>query len=283
MANNTYPCIWMDGTAAEAANLYTQAFPNCNIISNNGMVVNFAINGRKIMLLNGGPLFKITPALSMMVNFSSAEAIESAWNQLAEGGKIMMPLNQYPWAEKYGWVVDRFGMTWQLMLGDLPAGASTVNPCFLFVGAQYGNAVAAMQHYAGILKETKIIHTDFYTAAEQPMEGKLRFGQFTIGTQIFNIMDGFGGHEFDFNEAVSIVVECENQDEIDHYWNELTKGGSESQCGWLKDQFGVSWQIIPKVLASLMSDPAKAQKVIQAFLPMKKMIIADLIAAAEKE
>jgi predicted 3-demethylubiquinone-9 3-methyltransferase (glyoxalase superfamily) len=87
------------------------------------------------------------------------------------------------------------------------------------------------------------------------------------------------GPEFKFNEAVSFVVDCETQEEIDYYWKKLTSGGNEGQCGWLKDRFGVSWQIIPTVLAKLMSNPEKSQRVFQAILKMKKLEIEKLVTA----
>jgi len=86
-----------------------------------------------------------------------------------------------------------------------------------------------------------------------------------------------GGPHFKFNEAISFVVDCETQEEIDYYWDKLTEGGEESQCGWLKDKFGVSWQIVPKILAELMTDPEKASKAIAAFSQMRKFEIDKLI------
>ena len=88
-----------------------------------------------------------------------------------------------------------------------------------------------------------------------------------------------GGPKFHFNEATSFVVECETQEEIDHYWNKLTAGGQESMCGWLKDKFGLSWQIVPTILAELMSNPEKSQKVVEVFLQMTKFEIEKLINA----
>lgn len=85
-----------------------------------------------------------------------------------------------------------------------------------------------------------------------------------------------GGPQFKFNEAISMVVDCETQAEIDYYWAKLTDGGEEGQCGWLKDKFGVSWQIIPTILGSLMTDPAKNQRVMQAYMQMKKFDIETL-------
>ncbi len=88
-----------------------------------------------------------------------------------------------------------------------------------------------------------------------------------------------GGPHFTFNESVSFVVECETQAEIDHYWNKLTEGGSESMCGWLKDKFGVSWQIVPTVLGDLMSNTERAPRVVEAFMKMKKFDIDTLVKA----
>ena len=87
------------------------------------------------------------------------------------------------------------------------------------------------------------------------------------------------GPTFKFNEAISFVVDCETQEEIDYYWDKLVEGGSESQCGWLKDKFGVSWQIVPTVLAKLLSNPEKSQRVVQAFMKMKKFEIEKLVNA----
>ena len=92
-------------------------------------------------------------------------------------------------------------------------------------------------------------------------------------------MDGPGDHQFKFNEGVSFVVECEKQEEIDYYWNKLTEGGKESRCGWLVDKFGVSWQIVPAIIGSLMTDPEKVPRVMQAVMKMKKLDIETLVNA----
>ena len=92
-------------------------------------------------------------------------------------------------------------------------------------------------------------------------------------------MDSFMQHDFNFNEGVSLVVECENQAQIDHFWSKLTEGGEESMCGWLKDKYGVSWQIVPSILGKLMSDPERSQRVIAAFMKMKKFDIETLMNA----
>jgi predicted 3-demethylubiquinone-9 3-methyltransferase (glyoxalase superfamily) len=133
-------------------------------------------------------------------------------------------------------------------------------PCLWFDG----QAKEAAAFYCSIFKNSKI--TD-----ENSMVVRWELN----GNQFMGLN---GGPQFKFNEAVSFVIECENQEEIDHYWNNLiSNGGAESQCGWCKDQFGVSWQVVPKILSQLMSDPEKNEKVIAAFMQMKKFDIQTLI------
>ncbi len=278
MTTSIFPCLWFDGNAKEAATLYCSIFNNARITTDTPMVVQFEIEGKRIMGLNGGPMFKINPSISLFVNCATNEEIERIWNKLIEGGTAMMALDQYPWAEKYGWLTDRYGMTWQLML-DPTQQAQKIVPSFLFVGEQYGQAQNAIKLYASIFADTKIHHMELYKEGEPQPAGNLKFGHFNLGAQMFAAMDGLGAHAFQFNEAVSLVVECDTQHEIDHHWNALTQGGSESRCGWLKDQFGVSWQIIPKALGSLMTDPAKAPRVMQAIMSMNKLDLQVLMDA----
>jgi predicted 3-demethylubiquinone-9 3-methyltransferase (glyoxalase superfamily) len=243
------------------------------------MVAMIEVEGKKIMLLNGGPKFKINPSISLFVTCASNEEIENIWNKLIEGGSAMMALNKYPWSEKYGWLADKFGMTWQLMLAKLPPGEEKLIPSFLFVGEQYGRAEEAIKTYASIFPNSQIHTLQLYKEGEPQPEGKLKFGHFSLDNNLFAAMDGLGEHKFQFNEAVSIVVECDTQKEIDNYWNKLTESGEESMCGWLKDKFGVSWQIIPKITGSLMSDPEKAQRVMKEVMKMKKLDIETMVNA----
>jgi predicted 3-demethylubiquinone-9 3-methyltransferase (glyoxalase superfamily) len=137
-----------------------------------------------------------------------------------------------------------------------------IYPCLWFDG----QAKAAATFYCSIFSNSKIID-------ESPMVVKWEVG----GKQFMGLN---GGHNFKFNEAVSFVIECDTQEEIDYFWNKLTAdGGEESQCGWCKDQFGVSWQVVPKILGQLMADPEKGQRVVAAFMQMKKFDIQTLINA----
>jgi predicted 3-demethylubiquinone-9 3-methyltransferase (glyoxalase superfamily) len=276
MNNNIFPCLWFDGNAKEAANFYCSVFSNSKIITDTAMVVQFEIEGKKLMGLNGGPMFKINPSISLFVTFNTDEEIGGVYNKLLEGGQAMMPLDKYPWSQKYGWVVDKFGMTWQLMLGNIPEGAQKITTSFLFVGKLCGKAQEAVKHYTSIFPNSAIYHLEVYKAGEEQPEGNLKFGHFSLNNEMFAAMDGAGDHRFTFNEGVSIMVECESQEEIDNYWSKLTEGGQESRCGWLKDKFGVSWQIVPKILGRLMTDSARAKRVMEKVMEMKKLDIETL-------
>ncbi|MES2590177.1 MAG: VOC family protein [Bacteroidota bacterium] len=273
MNNSIFPCMWFDGKAKEAASFYCSIFGNSKITTDTPMVVLFEIEGKKIMGLNGGPMFKINPSISLFVTCQTDEEIENMAAKLLEGGSAMMALDKYPWSEKYAWIMDKFGMTWQLMLGEIPPHGQKITSSFLFVGNQYGKALEAINHYASIFKNSEVFHQELYGENEGQTPGTLKFGHFSLNGEVFSAMDGFGGHDFQFNEGLSIVVECDTQDEIDHFWNKLTEEGKESMCGWLSDKFGVSWQIIPKSLGSLMSNPEKGQRAMQELMKMKKLDI----------
>ena len=280
MSNPIYPCLWFDNQAKEAAEYYCSVFDNSKMLSENPIVVQFEIAGKKILGLNGGPLFKINPSISLFITCDTDEEIESIWKKLCDGGKIMMALDKYPWSEKYGWVADKFGMTWQIMKSYAPGSGQTIIPSFLFVGEQYGKAQEAVKYYTSVFPDSKINSMHLYLPGEEQPEGNLKFGHFTLRGEMFSAMDGSGDHNYNFNEGVSLVVECDDQKEIDYFWDKFISEGEESQCGWLKDKFGVSWQIIPAMLGSLLNDPVKAGKVTDAFMKMKKLDIETLVKAA---
>src|SRR5437016_14438611 len=146
------------------------------------------------------------------------------------------------------------------------------------------NAEAAAEFYVSIFKNSKILNVSRYGDAGPGPKGSVMVVNFQLAGQEFTALNG--GPLFKFSEAFSFVVNCENQQEVDEYWSKLTSGGGqESQCGWLKDKFGFSWQIVPTALGKLMSDkdPQKANRVMEALLKMKKLDIATLEAAARGE
>lgn len=282
MNNNIHPCIWYDGNAKEAANFYCSLFPGSKITVDTPMVVNFELNGQKFMGLNGGPMFKTNPSISFFIISESDEEIDELYKQLSDGGFVMMPLDKYDWSERYAFVQDRFGLAWQIMKGKYSEVNQKIVPSFLFVGNSFGKAEAAVKFYAEVFPQSSINGILLYQENEGPAAGTVKHSQFKLDNKVFMAMDGFGEHKFAFNEAISFVVECKDQAEIDYYWDILTAdGGQESRCGWLKDKFGVSWQIIPAILGKLMSTPGKSQNVMAAFMKMTRFDIAALEKAAE--
>ena len=271
-----YSCLWFDGQAKAAAEFYCSIFKNSKITVETPMVVNFELDGKKFMGLNGGPMFKINPSISIFTTFESIDETNFVWNKLIEGGKALIEIGKHDWSERYGWLQDKFGMTWQISVINNAGDEPSIKPSMLFVNDKFGKAEEAINFYTSTFDNSKIDVLVNYPEGS-PFGGKLMYSEFNLKQHAFAAMDGPGNHEYRFNEGVSIVVDCKNQEEIDYYWNTLTaNGGQESQCGWLKDKFGVSWQIVPKVLGELMSNPEKGQRVMQVVMQSKKFDIEQL-------
>jgi len=278
MDNKIYPCLWFNGEAKEAATFYCAVFDNSAITADSPMVVNFSLAGQKFMGLNGGPEFRINPSVSFFVVCESTEETDSVWQKLLEGGTVLMPIDKYDWSDRYGWLQDRFGVSWQISQGKVSDVGQKFTPALMFTGEQHGKAEAAIRHYTSVFQPSSIDGILRWEAAEGEPAGTVKHAQFRILDYVMMVMENSGQHQFGFNEAVSIVVSCENQEEIDHYWKELSEGGLESRCGWLKDLFGVSWQIVPRRMHEMMSEatPEQMARLTQAFLPMKKFDLAAL-------
>lgn len=277
MNNNIHPCIWYDGNAKAAAEFYCTVFPGAKITADTPMVVNYELYGQKFMGLNGGPMFKPNASISFLIICEEDDEINDLWAKLSDCGFVMMPLNKYDWSERYGFVQDKFGLAWQIMKGKYSDVNQKVTPTLLFVGNSFGKAEAAVKYYTEVFRPSSIDGILLYAENEGPAAGSVKHSQFVLDGKVFAAMDGYGEHKFAFNEGISFVVECNGQVEIDFFWNELTSnGGQESQCGWLKDKFGISWQIIPKNIGTIMMDPANGPKAMQALMQMKKIDIAKL-------
>jgi predicted 3-demethylubiquinone-9 3-methyltransferase (glyoxalase superfamily) len=281
MNNNIFPCLWYDGDAKESADFYCQVFGG-TITTDTPVVLNIELFGQKLMLLNGGPQFKKNASVSFMVLCETEEEVEKYWSPLSENGLVLMELGEYPWSKKYGWVRDRFGVTWQVYLGE-KQGEQKIIPTLMFIHENNGKAMEAMELYTRVFPNSKIGNVlkygDGVGNESHEIPENVQHAHFEIDDYSFFCMDNSYDHEFDFNEGISIVVMTDNQEQTDHLWNSLTKdGGRESMCGWLKDKFGMSWQIVPKKLIQLMNDPhqEKAQKVVQAMMKMQKIVISDL-------
>lgn len=272
-------CLWFDGKAKEAALYYKEVFGDVEIISENPMAVVYQIFGRRFMNLNGGPGFNINPSISFFLSMENEAQTQSHWEKLTVDGKILMPLNKYPWSDQYGWCADKYGVNWQLMLGH--KSKSKLMPNMLFTGQQNGKANEAIHFYTNLFKGATVINIDTYKKGEPDTEGNIKYAQFELNELSFGAMDSSAPHQFSFNEAVSFIITVDTQEEIDYYWNYLIQNGAPGKCGWLKDKFGISWQVVPTCLGKFMTNPATAPKAAYAFLQMSKFIIADLEKAVE--
>lgn len=295
--NKIIPHLWFDKEAKEAAEFYTSIFSDSKITQvstlhdtpgGDAEVVAFELMGQPFMSISAGPLFKFNPSISFMINFDPSRDNEAEkhlvdlWEKLSEGGKALMELGEYPFSKKYGWVEDKYGLSWQLILTD-PSGEPRPNiiPSLLFVKESYGRAGEAIDFYVSVFKDSKKGVTAPYGAgAEHDKEGALMFGEFALeGDNWFAVMDsGHPAHDFGFNEAISFMVNCDTQEEIDYYWEKLSAVPEAEQCGWLKDKFGVSWQIVPSNLEERLvsGTPEQQKRVTEAFLKMKKFDLATI-------
>ena len=292
------PNLWFDKEAEEAAKFYTSIFKNSEVLDTTRyseagedvhrqepgetMTVEYALDGFRFTALNGGPIFKFNPSISFVVS-RSKEEVDALWQELSQDGSVLMPLQAYPFSERYGWVADRYGLSWQLSAAGDDV-TSPIVPSLMFVGDRAGQAEAAMNFYTSVFSNSEVGDISRYSAGQEPdKEGTITYGPFVLAGQDFAAMDSAREHDFSFNEAISFIVNCEDQAEVDYFWEKLSAVPESEQCGWVKDKFGVSWQIVPTVLSGLLagSDRAKSDRVMKAVLEMKKLDIAELQAAAD--
>lgn len=297
------PHLWFDKEAKEAAKFYASLFPNStvsdittlrNTPSGDCDVVSFKLWGHSFMAISAGPLFKPNPSISFMVNFdpsedkNARERIDAVWARLMEGGKALMPLDRHPFSERYGWVEDKYGLSWQLILTN-PEGEKRppIIPALLFVSDDCDKAEEATDLYLSVFKDSRRGTIARYPAGMEPnKEGAVMFTDFMLEGQWFTAMDGSARmHKFAFNEAVSLLVNCDTQEEIDHYWEKLSAHPEAEQCGWLKDKYGISWQISPADMGTMMKNgtPEQIDRVTQAFLKMKRFDLGKLREAYRGE
>jgi predicted 3-demethylubiquinone-9 3-methyltransferase (glyoxalase superfamily) len=289
------PHLWFDTGAEAAAGFYTSVFPDSRIISKMTLrdtpsgdtgVVTFDLAGHRFMAISAGPRFRFNPSISFIVNFdpskneNAEQGQDVLWQKLTEGGTPLMPLDKYPFSERYGWTTDRYGVSWQLILSD-PEGEDRpfIVPCLLFVGSNVGRAEEAIRFYTSVFRNARRGLVARYGKGQEPdQEGTIMFADFMIEDQWFAAMDSAQDHDFGFNEAVSLLIDCQTQEEIDYYWHKLSAVPEAEQCGWVKDQFGVSWQVAPADLEAMMNQgtPDQVARVTEASLKMKRFDLAKL-------
>jgi len=291
------PHLWFDREAIEAAQFYVSLFPNSAVTSVYTMrnvpapggdsdIVSFHLAGRPFMSISAGPVFRFNPSISFLVRFNAhsdqhaATKLKAAWASLATSGKVLMELAEYDFSKLYGWVEDKYGLSWQLMLVESEARASlAIDPALLFVGPVYGKAEEATNYYIAHFPESKRTGLARYGAGlGLEREGTMMFSDITLCGQDFVAMDSGYEHAFAFNEAVSLLIPCETQAEIDYHWSRLSAVPEAEMCGWLKDAYGVSWQVWPVWLGEVLATgkPEQVERVIKSLLKMKKFDLAVL-------
>jgi predicted 3-demethylubiquinone-9 3-methyltransferase (glyoxalase superfamily) len=288
-AQKIVPHLWFDKEAVEAAEFYVSIFPASQITSATILydtpsgdcdMVSFTLAGYAFQAISAGPLFKVNPSISFAVNCATVGEVDALWAKLADGGQALMPLDAYPFNPRFGWIQDRFGVSWQLALSEAEAaGQPSITPSLLLVGANCGKAEEAMGFYTSVFKDSMVGHVLRYGPDQSPdQEGTVMHADFLLEGQRFGIGESAWTHEFAFNEAISFIVNCDDQAEIDAYWERLSTVPEAEQCGWLKDRYGLSWQIVPAAMEEMMFTGSAEQiaRVTQAFLPMKKLDLAIL-------
>ena len=299
MAQKITPNLWFDGNATEAVDFYVSAFPDSRVVTTvnypdsadegladfqlelagKALSIEFELGDQRFVAINAGPEFTFNPSVSFMVNFDPSrdpearEHLDDLWELLSDGGQALMPLDKYPYSERYGWVKDRYGLTWQLILTD-PDGEPRpfIIPSLMFAGDNTNRAEEAINFYVSTFDDSKLGTLARYPQDTGPAKaGSLMFADFMLCGQWFAAMDSGVEQPFSFNEAVSLAVSCQDQAEIDRLWEQLSSVPEAEQCGWCKDTFGLSWQIVPANMEELMQRPGAYAKMMQ----MHKLVIAD--------
>ena len=282
------PHLWFDKEAKEAAEFYKAVFENSkikdtatlhNTPSGDSDIVSFELSGQSFMAISAGPLFKFTPAVSFHIKCRTKNEVDAIWKKLSAGGTVLMELGEYPFSEKYGWCNDRYGLSWQVIYAGGSEIKQKITPVLMFVGNVCGKAEEAVNFYASVFRNAQVDHILRYGKGEEPdKQGTLKYAAFRLEGKEFGAMDSAHDHPFVFNESISFIVYCDTQEEIDYYWEKLSAVPEAEQCGWLKDKYGLSWQIIPTALYGMVSDKDgnKRARVTEAFLKMKKFDIETL-------
>ncbi|MBV9507869.1 MAG: VOC family protein, partial [Acidobacteriia bacterium] len=285
------PHLWFDKQAREAAEFYVSAIPGSRVTnvrrltdtpSGDCDVVSFELAGQPFMAISAGPLFQFNPSVSFQIKCSTTEDVDAIWEQLSPGGKVLMPIGTYPFSARYGWLEDRYGLSWQVRHAGGGSAGQRITPTLMFVGGVCGKAEEAIHFYASVFAgapdragtgETKADVLARYGPGEDPdREGTVRYAQFSLLGQEFAAMDSARGHGFKFGEAIALLIPCDTQEEIDYFWGKLSADPKAEQCGWLRDRYGLSWQVAPVMLSELLGgdDKKRSGRVTQAFLKMKK-------------
>jgi predicted 3-demethylubiquinone-9 3-methyltransferase (glyoxalase superfamily) len=304
MSQRIVPSLWFDHTGREAVDFYLSAFPDAAELSvmryptqdlpdfqtdfaGDVLEIRFRLADLELSAINAGSEFRPNPSISFLANFdpsrddAATTHLDELWASLTEGGEVRMELGAYPFSPHYGWVEDRYGVNWQLMLTN-PHGdpRPVITPSLMF---PFGDTRAsqAADLYTGLFDavfgDSAVGNRAPYSAMGDPdtkdlPKGMLAYSDFTLAGQWFAAMDSGVPQDFTFTEGLSLIVECDDQIQIDRLWDTLSTVPESEVCGWCKDPFGVSWQITPATMPDYAADPQAYRRM----LGMKKIIIDDL-------
>lgn len=282
------PHLWFDQEAVTAVQKYVKLFKDSRIThtriipdtpSGDAELVDFQLAGIPFSAISAGPYFTFNPSISLMVACSTREEVDRLYAELSFKGKELMPLGEYPFSKHYVWLEDEYGLSWQLMLLENREEHQKIRPTLLFAGEVCGRAEEAMDYYISVFEGSAKGYVNYYQPGEAADErAKINYSELNIlGTQFIAMDHGFGA-DFTFNEAFSLMVLCASQKEIDYFCDRLSFVPEAEQCGWVKDQFGVSWQIVPENMNDILFKGTKEEvkRITEAFLKMKKFDLAAL-------
>lgn len=277
------PHLWYDKEAKEAALFYISLFEQSKLVYtkviknpppyDDSELVSFELAGQQFMAISAGPYFKLNTSISLMVACATAEEVDRMWEALSEGGTELMALGEYPFSKRYAWVQDRYGLSWQLMLVEGGQEVQKITPNLLFSDGSCGKAEEAIRYYAEVFENSEIGQISRYAEGEaQSAKAKVNYAAFKLDGVALSAMDNGYDVDYTFNEAFSLIVNCRDQKEIDYFWEKLSAVPEAENCGWCKDQFGLSWQVVPSNMEEILfgGSEEQVQRVTEAFLKMKK-------------
>lgn len=281
------PHLWYDTEAKEAVAFYVELFGGkidwtytiTDTPSGDSDLIQFQLGDMTLAAISAGPYFKLNESMSLMVNVANKDEVIRLYQALSEGGRILMPLGEYPFSPYYVWLEDRFGLSWQLSYAPDLDKPYQFDICLLFSQEQVGLAQPMLDYYKDKLPQASVGQLSYYGEGEAAVEAaKLNYAELLVAGQKLIVMDhGYGG-EASFNEAFSLMVYVDSQDELNFYYDLLSAVPEAEMCGWVKDQFGISWQIVPRILMEAYdtANPEQIKAVNAAVMTMKRLDFATI-------
>ncbi|RRR49695.1 VOC family protein [Streptococcus suis] len=283
------PHLWYDTEAKEAVAFYVELFGGkidwtytiTDTPSGDSDLIQFQLGDMTLAAISAGPYFKLNESMSLMVNVANKDEVTRLYQALSEGGRILMPLGEYPFSPYYVWLEDRFGLSWQLSYAPDLDKPYQFDICLLFSQDQVGLGQPMLDYYKDKLPQARLGRLSYYGEGEATVAvAKLNYAELFIGDQKIIAMDhGYGG-EASFNEAFSLMVYVDSQEEAESWYEKVSAVPEAEICGWVKDQFGISWQIVPRILMEAYdtANPEKVKAVNAAVMTMKRLDIAAIQA-----